>query len=248
MPRHLDFRYSLSSDGLPIRPLSYGRHTPVSDPTDLQTNVIIGAPCPVVIIQPISVTTPLRTGSTHWAHGCENLLNNNSKVFLAPNAPPMPVAPGYDVVAMVNNIGILGVAAGDRVFVADALSLADPVSARFPPVPGGRVGHAKQVPAQWELARYAAPSPGDPAGVRAARRALSCGSLHLLQEATDAPMTPSRFLRNLLVAPRLTRLRVPSDPFQAERVLCPQLPPTTPAPSTAASSSPVLHNRETARR
>lgn len=195
--------------------------------------------------------TPNRISLYALGTRLRDLANNGKGVFVSPNGPPVPVAPGHAVVGEVLNVGILGAAAGDRVFVADELSLADPIGARFPASPRARVGHAKQVPVEWELARYAAPTPRDPAGVRAARRALSCGDVHLLQEATSAPMTPGRFLRNLLVAPRLTWLRIPSNPFQAEAALChgpdprPALP--TPASSAGTSSSFVIPRRDVPR-
>jgi len=55
-----------------------------------------------------------------------------------------------------------------------------------PPVPGWT---CKAGPCGVGAGEVPAPTPRDPAGVRAARRALSCGDVHLLQEATSAPMT-----------------------------------------------------------
>lgn len=133
-----------------------------------------------------------------------------------------PAADGYGVVESMGNIGIYGVAAGPKVFVADGLSLASAVGARLevPPKPGARIGHAQEVPIVWDIARYARPSPEDPAGVRDARAALGCGDLARLDAAITGPLTPGRFLRNIRDAHRLTRLRVPVDPAAARAQLC----------------------------
>jgi len=133
-----------------------------------------------------------------------------------------PAADGYGVVGLMGNIGVYGVAAGPRVHVADGLALASALGARLEvrPGPGSRVGHSQAVPLVWELARYARPSPEDPQDLLDARAALRCGDLARLEEAITAPMTPSRFLRNLRAAPRLTRLTIPVDPAEARAALC----------------------------
>ncbi len=58
------------------------------------------------------------------------------------------------------------------------------------------------------------------ADAEAARRALDCGDLADLSRAVHDPMTPSRFLRNLVDAPALTGLRVPADPNEAVDRFC----------------------------
>jgi arabinofuranosyltransferase len=55
----------------------------------------------------------------------------------------------------------------------------------------------------------------------AAKRALGCGELKDLIEAIDEPMTPGRFLENIVRSPSLTRLHIAADPVVAERELCP---------------------------
>ncbi|MGY2063400.1 hypothetical protein ACW9HQ_51620, partial [Nocardia gipuzkoensis] len=79
------------------------------------------------------------------------------------------------------------------------------------------------------LAQYADPSLTEtlddgrgatPAQVRAARHALSCGRIGDLVAAVTQPMSPSRFWRNLTGAPSRTTLRIPQDPFVAERRFC----------------------------
>lgn len=133
-----------------------------------------------------------------------------------------PVADGYGVVVRMGNIGVYGVVAGPEVFVADGLSLASAQGARLdlPASGDSRIGHAQVVPLEWDLARYAQPSAQDTQPVRDARAALQCGELAVLEEAITAPLTPARFLRNLRVAPALTRLSIPVDPAAARAGFC----------------------------
>jgi arabinofuranosyltransferase len=134
---------------------------------------------------------------------------------------PRPAAEGQYVLRYPN-LGILGVAAGDRVLVADSLSPADPIGARLvlPPPAHPRIGHSQVVPPVWHRARYAAPAGDDGQAARAARAALFCGALRELVEATGAPLTPRRFLRNLLGSVGRTSLRLPGDPVRAAEELC----------------------------
>ncbi|NGO76686.1 hypothetical protein G6045_13560 [Streptomyces sp. YC504] len=60
----------------------------------------------------------------------------------------------------------------------------------------------------------------DPSQVEAARRALRCGGLAELREATQAPLTTRRFLANLTGSFQRTGFRFPTDPAQAVRELC----------------------------
>jgi arabinofuranosyltransferase len=64
------------------------------------------------------------------------------------------------------------------------------------------------------------PSGLDPDGVAAARRALGCGDLADLLEATTEPLDVASFLRNVLASPRLTAFRFDPDPIVAEAELC----------------------------
>lgn len=110
--------------------------------------------------------------------------------------------------------------------VADEWSLAYPLGAHFELERRALfAGHEKPVPWVWVLADYAdprgpPPEGVDPAPLAAARRALECGELRELQESVRAPMSPARFWRNLTGSLRRTMLRVPTDPFAAERLFC----------------------------
>jgi arabinofuranosyltransferase len=73
---------------------------------------------------------------------------------------------------------------------------------------------------EWFYARFGAGRvPGGPE-VAAARRALRCGGLRDLIEATTAPLTASRFVDNLGVSLRTRSLRVAPEPRAAARQLC----------------------------
>jgi arabinofuranosyltransferase len=110
----------------------------------------------------------------------------------------------------------------------DPLGLAYPLAAhqiRAANRTAGRSGHEKPLDPAWIVADYTdpgAPLPRglDPARVRAARHALTCGPLAALQSSVRDPLTPSRFLRNLLGAWNRTTFRYPDDPLKAERTLC----------------------------
>jgi arabinofuranosyltransferase len=58
------------------------------------------------------------------------------------------------------------------------------------------------------------------AQVLAARHALHCGALADLMNSVDAPLTFGRFWDNLTGSVDRTSLRVPGDPFVAERQFC----------------------------
>lgn len=121
------------------------------------------------------------------------------------------------------NLGIISVMAGLGVNVIDMYALSDPVTARAvmdPDVVGdARVGHLTR-PAEWRTARYVRVEPDEPQKVKDARRALQCGDLALLQEAISDEMTPSRFLTNVGLAPRLTFFTFPADAAAARAQLC----------------------------
>lgn len=132
------------------------------------------------------------------------------------------------VVFSVGNAGFYGYASDLDVFVLDGLGLTDTVNSHIEAGPPGRPGHEKIYPAWYLLARYGSPElarrqVGDlPAVdlVAASRTALACGDLAELVEATTEPLTWERFRENVVGAPDRTSLRIPIDPFAAERRFC----------------------------
>ena len=64
-------------------------------------------------------------------------------------------------------------------------------------------------------------APGIPAAqLAAARKALSCGPLAELDQATGAPLTASRFAMNFFHSLTMTTFRFSPDPVTAEKELC----------------------------
>jgi arabinofuranosyltransferase len=159
---------------------------------------------------------------SHW-HKIGTTLHNDAAAGQAryqDGRTILPAAEGRGVVYTTQNLGVIGVVAGNEVFIADRLALADVVTARIPVDQSDtRVGHAKR-PAEWRQARYAAPLEDDPASVRDARIALRCGKLAELGEAITQPMSPQRFFENLRKAPSFTMLTVPKDLRQARAKFC----------------------------
>lgn len=140
------------------------------------------------------------------------------RVPLAPNVPSPAVA--------MWNIGYPGYGLPLDVKVVDERGLSDPLTARFRLEHRGRPGHEKRVPPVWLQARYAdrkAPPLGPSvtrAGIADVRRAETCSMLLRLAAATRTPLTPVRFLKNVVESPGLTTLRVPADPQEAAQQLC----------------------------
>jgi arabinofuranosyltransferase len=129
------------------------------------------------------------------------------------------------------HIGLTVAAMPDDLTVIDPLALNDHIGSHVELRTRGRPGHEKMVRAAWFLARYPPglgfvvrqqlggffdkPEPAE--AIAAARRVLQSPRLRELDEAVAAKLTPGLFLRNLLRAPRLTALRIPPDPLEAER-------------------------------
>lgn len=162
---------------------------------------------------------------------CRKLVaSDNEHVVLVPRQSVVPMAPGVapDLFAAVpaKAIGITGYFLPSRVGVIDQLGLGDPFASRVQLKGRGRPGHEKELPYAWIVARLGAPHEGEDAAVAAARHAMSCDVLGELDQATHAPLDASLFFRNMARASRLTKLRIPKDPFDAEERFChvPQAP------------------------
>ncbi len=141
---------------------------------------------------------------------------------------PLRADLGVPVVVAARRLGSAGVIVPLDGIAADLLGLAHPIGARITRTHPGRTGHEKQLPWAWILADFADPAlaaqPFDPAAtpeaIRAARHAMTCGTLRELLESVRAPLTPARFWANLTGAFARSRLVIPADPVEAERELC----------------------------
>ncbi|MBW3548083.1 MAG: hypothetical protein KY452_08135 [Actinobacteria bacterium] len=123
-------------------------------------------------------------------------------------------------------LGTIGAAVPLEETIADRWSLAYPLGAHFELTERADFpGHEKPVSWAWFLADYAHPAAAPPeradaSEVAVARRALACGQLRELHESVRAPMTSTRFWKNLTGSVRRTMLRVPTDPSSAEQRFC----------------------------
>ncbi|MDI2129581.1 hypothetical protein [Yinghuangia seranimata] len=151
--------------------------------------------------------------------------------------PPLllPLRPGHGSATIAMPGGYLGVV-GEMMpvdeYIMEYWGLANTVAAHLEYAPKAAKnwpGHRKPIDDVWILATELDPAvthvpDGIPdvtdQGLAAARHALSCGDLKELLDSTRAPLTPSRFLRNLIGSYDRTKLRIPRDPFAAERRFC----------------------------
>ncbi len=138
---------------------------------------------------------------------------------------------GVRVVMPGGFLGITGAVAPLDFRIVDVFGLAYPLGAHLQLLRRGAMpGHEKPLPLVWLIADYADPAAPPPPGsadqgvtqaaIAAARHALRCGELRELQEAVREPMSLSRFLQNLIGSVRRTQLRIPPDPFAAEKQFC----------------------------
>jgi arabinofuranosyltransferase len=138
---------------------------------------------------------------------------------------PLARDAGVAAAFATDNVGIVGVVAGTRVHIVDIAGLGDAVASRIRLDRRGRPGHEKHLDIAWVLARFMDPGASPPSwvsplAVDAARRALHCGELRELQEATESKLTPRRFFSNIFRAVQLHRFRFDGDPRTSEQVLC----------------------------
>lgn len=152
--------------------------------------------------------------------------------------------PGRDPSVASFGVGVLAYGLGPDVYVLDLLGLGDPVAAHLEIPDRSYPGHEKPLPPPWIAARITAPGSGldeddfpFPVGFgtrplgdpdRApfpereadARRALTCGDLAELLDSVDEPLTPGRFLDNLVGALGRSRVAVPPEPADAVEAFC----------------------------
>jgi arabinofuranosyltransferase len=150
----------------------------------------------------------------------------------------------HDVIYASFGVGVSGYALRD-VYVLDMLGLGDPVTAHFRLLERGLSGHEKTMPQPWFVARATEPGSDVDASdlgpfplpypalavdhdvttsfderVADARRAVRCDELQDFMASYTAPLTPGRFLSNLLRSFSNTRLRYPWRESAAVAELC----------------------------
>jgi arabinofuranosyltransferase len=116
------------------------------------------------------------------------------------------------------NLGVAGELAPLDVRVLDGVGLVNPIAGHATGVPGGRIGHDKDLLPEWFLAD--AGVRGDtgfvgPAFVDDARRALGCPAAREMLASYRDPLTADRFRQNLTGAVERTSYRYPRNAAEA---------------------------------
>jgi arabinofuranosyltransferase len=197
-----------------------------------------GAPAGIGVRRNAITLSAFYGGRLEWFDG-------RHAYYLETKLPGTP-ASGKSPSVAAYGIGALGYKLGTHVYVLDALGLADPMGSHLELEHRGFPGHEKVLPPGWIVARLTVPGSEVPqvlvspqllapernttgvldepfaASVSHARRALECGDIAKLFDAARKPLTPGRFLSNLVHASVLWRVQVPPQPDDAVRVECPR--------------------------
>jgi arabinofuranosyltransferase len=143
---------------------------------------------------------------------------------------------------LMGGVGIPGYALGEDYTIIDVLGLGDPLVSRLRLDQPATPGHEKPLPLPWQAA-VVSDEPVDsdalvptafsivplyvPADddeyedeADAAREALQCPPVRELRAALREPLTPGRFLSNLVHAREYTNLEIPPRPSEALEALC----------------------------
>ncbi len=135
------------------------------------------------------------------------------------------------------NLGMVGMNVGLDVRVIDQIGLANPLAQHTERLKHGRIGHDKNLFPDWVIADgpWVKVHPGipgylDPQWVAEAVTALQCPETQAMLASVRAPMTPHRFLSNLLHSYEFTKYRIDRVPlYELARCGLP-LPDITPPP------------------
>jgi arabinofuranosyltransferase len=156
-----------------------------------------------------------------------DVLKSGEKVLVSEGGARFVTHSAYHSVPLIfvaGRLGTGGVITPLDGIVVDILGLANPLGARITVNDPGRAGHEKSLPWAWIRAEYTDPAfdddGDDGAAIRAARHALTCGEIAELIESVREPMSATRFWKNLVGSVRRTRLVIPANPIDAERMFC----------------------------
>lgn len=118
------------------------------------------------------------------------------------------------------NLGMLGMNVGLDVRVIDQIGLANPLAQHTERLQRGRIGHDKNLFPDWVIAdgpwvkRYPGiPGYLDQTWVAQATVALQCSGTQAVLNSVRAPMTPHRFISNLLNSFEFTQYRIDRVPL-----------------------------------
>ncbi|WP_374110451.1 flagellar motor control protein ZomB [Mycolicibacterium sp. F2034L] len=142
---------------------------------------------------------------------------------VVPAVPPPPdVPPNWTGPHTVffTNLGMVGMNVGLDVRVIDQIGLANPLAAHTHRLENGRIGHDKNLFADWAVAEGPflkteeyLPVYLDEEWVALAEAALKCPATEAMLASVRAPMGPRRFLSNFLHAYELTQYRIDRVPM-----------------------------------
>jgi arabinofuranosyltransferase len=166
-------------------------------------------------------------GSPEWLISRDASSGKAVLLYPAPTANGLGAVPlnrpRYTVATVAVYLGTEGAATPLDGLVVDQRGLSYALGSHQVGAPNGRPGHTRKVSPVWIVAEYSdvTQAPGMPAAqLAAARRALSCGGLAQLDQATRAPLTFGRFVSNFAHSLSLTTLRFSPDPAVAQKELC----------------------------
>ncbi|WP_279627669.1 terminal beta-(1-_2)-arabinofuranosyltransferase [Mycobacterium paraffinicum] len=140
---------------------------------------------------------------------------------LVPMAQPGPDKPPQKPQHAVffTNLGMVGMNVGLDVRVIDQIGLANPLAQHTERLQHGRIGHDKNLFPDWAIADgpWVKVYPGIPGyldqqWVAEAVTALKCPETEAVLSSVRAPMTPHRFLSNLLHSYEFTKYRIDRVP------------------------------------
>ena len=126
----------------------------------------------------------------------------------------------------LGNIGVKGLAAGDKVYVFDELSLANPVGSHITLARRGRPGHEKYLAISWMIARFSGPQTwqSQPGALRQnimdAHAAMQCQPLAGYLSAITGPLTWTSVLHDFEHSFTWTTMSFSADPSLAREQLC----------------------------
>ncbi|MGD1240125.1 terminal beta-(1-_2)-arabinofuranosyltransferase [Mycobacterium seoulense] len=151
------------------------------------------------------------------------------------DAGKQPQKPQHAV--FFTNLGMVGMNVGLDVRVIDQIGLANPLAQHTERLTHGRIGHDKNLFPDWVIADgpWVKVYPGIPGyldeqWVAEAVAALKCPETQAVLSSVRAPMTPRRFLSNLLHSYEFTKYRIDRVPrFELARCGLP-VPPEAPPP------------------
>lgn len=201
----------------PVRVADYARHQFLTGPLAVRARIATGCARGDAALQNGARDTDCRRVAFHDA--TDGALPDHPEGE-AMALETSSVAPTVVAVLGFRPLGIGGVGVGTRISLTDSFGLADSVASRMELRERGRPGHEKFFTTPWFAAKYTAEGVTVDERVIKAKRVLQCGLLRELFLATHEPMSVSRFMKNVSLSFSLHRMRVPADPYEAERRFC----------------------------